>query len=116
MAENRGKLSVDDRASILEAGYTEGNVVDMVVLIGDKIITIIFTMSPKFQSTSPKHHRSSLSIELSKLMLDRFVTWQAGLVVSSSNEWLLQSSDSFETQWDVKNCDGVSKRLVSDVV
>lgn len=39
VAENRGKVSDEDRAMIFNAGYTEGNVVDIIVLIGDKIIT-----------------------------------------------------------------------------
>ncbi len=39
VAENRGKVSDDDRAAIFDAGYTPGNVVDIIVLIGDKIIT-----------------------------------------------------------------------------
>ncbi len=39
VAENRGHISEEDRASIFDAGYTEGNVVDIIVLIGDKVIT-----------------------------------------------------------------------------
>lgn len=39
VAENRGRVSEADRTSIFDAGYTEGNVVDIIVLIGDKIIT-----------------------------------------------------------------------------
>jgi uncharacterized peroxidase-related enzyme len=39
VAKNRGNVSDDDRAAIHEAGYTEGNVVDVIVSIGDKIIT-----------------------------------------------------------------------------
>lgn len=39
VAKNRGKVSDNDRASIHDAGYTEGNVVDIIVSIADKIIT-----------------------------------------------------------------------------
>jgi uncharacterized peroxidase-related enzyme len=39
VATNRGKVSDDDRVAIHEAGYTEGNVVDAIIAIGDKIIT-----------------------------------------------------------------------------
>ena len=39
VAEHRGKVNEEDRALIFDAGYTEGNVVDIIVLIGDKIIT-----------------------------------------------------------------------------
>jgi AhpD family alkylhydroperoxidase len=39
VAENRGRASEEERASIFDAGYTQGNVVDMVIMIGDKIIT-----------------------------------------------------------------------------
>ena len=39
VAENRGKISDAERSAILEAGYSEGNVVDTIVAIGDKVIT-----------------------------------------------------------------------------
>ena len=39
VAINRGKVTDEDRAAIRSAGYTDANVVDMIVLIGDKIIT-----------------------------------------------------------------------------
>ncbi len=39
VAKNRGKVTEDDRTAIFDAGYTEGNVVDIIFLIGDKIIT-----------------------------------------------------------------------------
>lgn len=39
VAMKRGKVSDDDRASIHDAGFTEGNVVDIIISIGDKIIT-----------------------------------------------------------------------------
>ncbi len=39
VAEERGKISDNDRKLILEAGYTKGNVVDIIVLVGDKIMT-----------------------------------------------------------------------------
>jgi uncharacterized peroxidase-related enzyme len=39
VATNRGHVSDDDRAAIHDAGYTEGKIVDVIVAIGDKIIT-----------------------------------------------------------------------------
>lgn len=39
VAANRGHVSDGDRAAILDAGYTEGNIVDIVVAVGDKTIT-----------------------------------------------------------------------------
>jgi len=39
VAVNRGHASDRDRAEILDAGYTEGNIVDIVVAVGDKTIT-----------------------------------------------------------------------------
>lgn len=38
-AENRGKVSDAERAELLDAGFTQENVVDIVIAIGDKIIT-----------------------------------------------------------------------------
>jgi alkylhydroperoxidase family enzyme len=39
VAENRGKVSDDERAELLDAGFTQENVVDIVIAVGDKIIT-----------------------------------------------------------------------------
>ena len=36
---NRGKPSPEAKAQLLEAGYSEANVIDILVVIGDKIIT-----------------------------------------------------------------------------
>ena len=36
---NRGKPSAEAKAQLLAAGYTEANVIDILVVIGDKIIT-----------------------------------------------------------------------------
>ncbi len=38
-AENRGKVSDTERDELLEAGFTQENVVDIVIAIGEKIIT-----------------------------------------------------------------------------
>jgi uncharacterized peroxidase-related enzyme len=39
VAENRGHVSDVDTATILDAGYNQGNIVDIVVAVGDKTIT-----------------------------------------------------------------------------
>ncbi len=39
VAENRGKVSDDVKQSFFEAGYSEANMIDVVVVIGDKIIS-----------------------------------------------------------------------------
>lgn len=38
-AENRGKVSDTERAELLDAGFTQENLVDIVLAMGDKIIT-----------------------------------------------------------------------------
>ncbi len=38
-AENRGKVFDSERGELLDAGFTQENVVDIVIAIGDKIIT-----------------------------------------------------------------------------
>lgn len=38
-AENRGKPGEQTTANLLEAGYTQENVVDIIIIIGDKTIT-----------------------------------------------------------------------------
>ncbi|MGH1336650.1 MAG: carboxymuconolactone decarboxylase family protein [Aureispira sp.] len=37
--EQRGKTSAAQKTALLDAGYTEGNLVDIIVLIGDKTIS-----------------------------------------------------------------------------
>lgn len=39
VAENRGNVADDVKQSFFEAGYTEANMIDVVVVIGDKIIS-----------------------------------------------------------------------------
>ncbi len=36
---NRGHVSADDKANFFEAGYTEANLIDVIIVIGDKIIS-----------------------------------------------------------------------------
>ena len=37
--ENRGKVSIDAKEAFLNAGYSEGNLIDTVIIIGDKTIS-----------------------------------------------------------------------------
>lgn len=39
VVENRGKVSAEGKEAFFEAGYTEVNMIDVVVLVGDKIIS-----------------------------------------------------------------------------
>lgn len=38
-AENRGRASEESKAAFFEAGYTEANMIDVVIVIGDKTIS-----------------------------------------------------------------------------
>jgi uncharacterized peroxidase-related enzyme len=39
VVENRGKVSIDAKEAFLNAGYSEGNLIDTVIIIGDKTIS-----------------------------------------------------------------------------
>jgi uncharacterized peroxidase-related enzyme len=39
VVENRGKVSIEAKEAFFNAGYTEGNLVDAVIIIGDKTIS-----------------------------------------------------------------------------
>ncbi len=39
VVENRGKVSIDAKETFLNAGYSEGNLIDTVIIIGDKTIS-----------------------------------------------------------------------------
>ena len=39
VTEKKGKVSVEERESFLNAGYTEANLVDVIIVVGDKIIS-----------------------------------------------------------------------------
>jgi alkylhydroperoxidase family enzyme len=39
VTENKGKASQESKNAFFEAGYSEANVIDVVMLIGDKIIS-----------------------------------------------------------------------------
>ena len=39
VVNNRGKVSADAKAAFFDAGYTEGNLIDTVIIIGDKTIS-----------------------------------------------------------------------------
>lgn len=39
VVKNRGKISPDVKAAFFDAGYTEANMIDVVIVIGDKIIS-----------------------------------------------------------------------------
>jgi AhpD family alkylhydroperoxidase len=39
VVENRGKVSIDAKEAFFSAGYTEGNLIDTVIIIGDKTIS-----------------------------------------------------------------------------
>ena len=36
---NRGQVSADEKANFFEAGYTEANMIDVIIVVGDKIIS-----------------------------------------------------------------------------
>ena len=65
VAVRRGKPSVESVAALLEAGYTSESIVDIVVVIGDKIMTnylhgitqvpIDFPVAPKLESCGCGH-------------------------------------------------------------
>jgi uncharacterized peroxidase-related enzyme len=39
VVENRGKVSIDAKEAFFNAGYSEGNLIDVVIIIGDKTIS-----------------------------------------------------------------------------
>lgn len=39
VTEKKGKVSVEERESFFNAGYTEANLVDVIIVVGDKIIS-----------------------------------------------------------------------------
>ncbi len=39
VAENRGKITIDAKEAFFDAGYTEANMIDIVMVIGDKTIS-----------------------------------------------------------------------------
>lgn len=39
VVENKGRATIDSREAFFAAGYTEGNLVDVIIVIGDKIIS-----------------------------------------------------------------------------
>lgn len=39
VTEKKGKVNVEERESFLNAGYTEANLVDVIIVVGDKIIS-----------------------------------------------------------------------------
>lgn len=62
VAENRGKATEESKNAFFEAGYTEANLIDVVLVIGDKIISnyihnltgfaIDFPVAPELETTT----------------------------------------------------------------